>query len=610
MPKPVITIENVSWAYERCNEWALSNISVAIGEGEFIAVMGENGCGKSTFCRLLNGLIPHSLPGRLSGTVKVDGALTSSSTVAQLAAKVGMVFDDPRTQLFTATVGDELAFGPENLLVPPQEITERIRRALDIASLNEYTNYAPSELSGGQKQRLAIAAALTMAGRILVLDEPVSQLDPSGARNVLSFIRKLSADKKLTVVMATDSGEEAAEYADRILALKNGKLAACDIPRRIFSDKNLLETCGIQCPQVSEFAHQMTAAGKALPGFPVNITEAADLTQKYFQEIFLRGREDAEREKITIPASARPSESKIQKSCIQIKDLSFWYKSDKIILDNINLDITDNEFTAIIGENGSGKTTLLKNICGLLQPSKGDIFIQGKNSKQLSVAETAGEIGFIMQEIDNQLFEQTVYDEIAFSLKERAMGRSLERAMKRSLKHSLPQESIHAKVEEALALAGLTGKENDFPLSLGRADRVKTIFASVLVMGPKIIILDEPAAGLDLHNCRRIMDMAKGLYLKGYAIILVSHNMNIIAEYAQRIIVMNKGRVYMDGKPEDIFGQPEKLAKAGILPPQITRLSHSLRGRIPNIKDALTPGELAAIMPMFQTALCLSTEVQ
>jgi energy-coupling factor transport system ATP-binding protein len=548
----------------------------------------------------------------LSGTVKVDGTLTSSSTVAQLAAKVGMVFDDPRTQLFTATVGDELAFGPENLLVPPREITERIRRALDIAGLNEYTNYAPSELSGGQKQRLAIAAALTMADRILVLDEPVSQLDPSGARNVLSFIRKLSADKKLTVVMATDSGEEAAEYADRILALKNGKLAACDTPRRIFSDKNLLETCGIQCPQVSEFARQMTAAGKALPGFPVNITEAADLTQKYFQEIFLRWREDVERERMTIPAPVRPSESKKQKSCIQIKDLSFWYKSDKIILDNINLDITDNEFTAIIGENGSGKTTLLKNICGLLRPSKGDIFIQGKNSKQLSVAETAGEIGFIMQEIDNQLFEQTVYDEIAFSLKERAMkraiehsiehsmGHSMKHSMGRAMEHFIPKESIHAKVEEALAIAGLTGKENDFPLSLGRADRVKTIFASVLVMGPKIIILDEPAAGLDLHNCRRIMDMAKGLYLNGYTIILVSHNMNIIAEYAQRIIVMNKGRVYMDGKPEDVFGQPEKLAEAGILPPQITRLSHSLHGQIPNVKDALTPGELARTLTLYQ----------
>jgi energy-coupling factor transporter ATP-binding protein EcfA2 len=279
----VITLENVSWIYARAQDWALKNISIAIGEGEFIAVMGENGAGKTTFCRLLNGLIPHSLPGKLLGTVTIDGILTVSSSVAQLAGKVGKVFEDPDTQLFTATAGDEAAFALENLLLPPQEIRERVRWALEITGLAAYADYAPSALSGGQKQRLAIAAALAMAEKVLVLDEPTSQLDSSGAREILSLISDLRTRRGLTVVMATASGEEAAEFADKICVLKNGSLAAFDTPRRIFADQRLLADSGISSPQVSEFAHRMTAQGSPLPRFPVNADEAAESVLDWYK---------------------------------------------------------------------------------------------------------------------------------------------------------------------------------------------------------------------------------------------------------------------------------------------------------------------------------------
>ena len=276
-------MENVSWIYARSQDWALKNISITIREGDFIAIMGENGAGKTTFCRLLNGLIPHSLPGKLLGTVSVDGIDTANSTVAQLAGKAGMTFEDPETQLFTASVADEIAFALENLLLPPQEIREKVRWALDKTGLSAYADNAPPTLSGGQKQRLAIAAALAMAAKILVLDEPCSQLDPSGAREVLSLISDLRSNRGLTVVMATGSGEEAADFADKICVLKNGRLAAFDTPCRIFANQDLLLDSGIQAPQVSQFACRMTGLGKPLPQFPVNLDEAESSVLNWYR---------------------------------------------------------------------------------------------------------------------------------------------------------------------------------------------------------------------------------------------------------------------------------------------------------------------------------------
>ena len=274
MPNPIITLDNVSFAYSRGKKWALKNISIQIEEGDCIAVMGENRSGKTTFCCLLNGLIPHSLAGRLLGTVTVDGIRTETSPVALLAGKVGMAFEDPEMQIFTAKVSDEVAFALENLLMTPEEIRQKVQWALSAAGLALYADYPPSALSGGQKQRLAIAAALAMAGKVLVLDEPTSQLDPAGAREVLSLVMELRRKQGMTVIMATNSGDEAAVFADKIMVLNNGKLAAFDTPRRIFADRKLLESNGIQCPQVSEFAVTMAALGKPLPQFPINLDEA------------------------------------------------------------------------------------------------------------------------------------------------------------------------------------------------------------------------------------------------------------------------------------------------------------------------------------------------
>jgi energy-coupling factor transporter ATP-binding protein EcfA2 len=284
MPKTIIKLDNVSWAYSRAKERALRDISLEIEEGCFIAVMGGGGAGKSSFCRLFNGLIPHSLEGKLTGKVIIDGIDTASSSVARLAKKTGMAFEDPAAQLFTESVYSEAAFALENLLFDREEIAVRVRQALEMSGLWDYRDYPPSVLSGGQKQRLTIAAALAMAEKLLVLDEPSSQLDPLGARETLSFIRDLRAQKGLTVVMTTVSGEEAAEFADKLVVLREGSLAAFGTPGEIFADKELLASCMIDPPQVSEFANRMQEHGQPLPYFPVNLNEAAEAVFKWYKE--------------------------------------------------------------------------------------------------------------------------------------------------------------------------------------------------------------------------------------------------------------------------------------------------------------------------------------
>jgi energy-coupling factor transport system ATP-binding protein len=403
----------------------------------------------------------------------IDGTLSSATSVAQIAKITGTVFEDPWTQLFTTRVEDEAAFALENLLVPPEKITERVRWALDITGLSTYADRAPATLSGGQKQRLAIASALAMAEKILVLDEPASQLDPEGAGEVLSLIRELRDTKGLTVVMATNSVEEA-KLADKICVLENGSVAAFNTPQCILEK------------QVSP--NSFLNAGSALVK-PV-----------------------------------RHERNTHTNAVIQIAGLHYEYISGNAVLNDINLSFMENDFAAIMGRNGCGKTTLLKNISGLLRPQRGSILLRGQNTANMGVSHIAGEIGFVMQECDRQLFESTVYDEVAFALKQTPRGRKLTK------------NEICDKAEESLSVMDMLDKRDAFPPALGRADRVKTVFAAILAMGPRIIMLDEPIAGQDARGCHLIMDTLANLHQQGYTIIIVTHNVKIITEYAHRII--------------------------------------------------------------------------
>jgi len=488
VPRTIIDLENVSYRYPREKNWALNDITLSIAEGEFLAVMGENGAGKTAFCKLFNGIIPHHSGGRFLGNVIIDGENTREKPVSFLAEKSGLVLDDPDAQLFTTSVRDEAAFGPENLLLPSEEIIKRVEYALSATGLAGFQRRSVATLSGGEKQRLAIACALAMMGKILVLDEPLSRLDPQGKEDFMSVLKDIRQKYQLTVIMAAHESGRIAEAADRVVILKKGRIAACDTPKNIFVNSALLDDNGIQPPK------------------DVDICTA-------------------------FPVKEMPLE---KDAAICIKDFCYFYGTDSACIKNINLSIADNDFVAIIGNNGCGKTTLLKNIAGLLRPSSGDVFIRGKNTKRLTISEISKEAGFVMQNPDTQLFTDSVYNEVSFALKNSGLAKM----------------EIHRRVKDALSIVGL--KDADaFPLALNRADRVKTVLASVLAMGCKIIILDEVDSCQDYRGSLNIMNIARELHSRGFTIIFVTHNMSLAAVYAHRLILMERNGIAADKKRMD-----------------------------------------------------------
>ncbi|WP_461245827.1 ABC transporter ATP-binding protein [Treponema sp. R6D11] len=381
----VIKLENVSFMYPHTPKNALEGINLSVSQGEFLAVMGENGSGKTTFCKLLNGIIPHVSGGSLSGKVEVDGVDTKNSSVPQLAVKVGMTLDDPDVQLFTSSVREETAFGLQNILLPPEEMEIRIKQALQAVGLTGFEDRQPSTLSGGEKQRLAIAAVLAMKGKILVLDEPLCRLDPQGALEVMSVLSELRKNENITVIMTTHDSTKAAEFADRVCVFKDGKIAALDTAKNIFSNSDLLKENCIQ-PIAENFTNFI------------------------------------------------PQNKTCDNPVISIKNFSFSYSNGSGIK-NINLEIANNDFIAITGNNGCGKTTLLKCITGLLRPCEGDIFICGKSTKKLSVSDISKDVGFVMQNPNTQLFTDSVYKEIAFALKNMRLSKTeIKQRVEASLK--------------------------------------------------------------------------------------------------------------------------------------------------------------------------------
>jgi energy-coupling factor transport system ATP-binding protein len=475
----IINIENVSYSYPGKKDRALENINLSVEQGEILAVMGENGAGKTTLCKLFNGIIPGLAAGRFFGNVTVDGENTRETQTPRLALKVGLVLDDPDAQLFTSTVREEAAFGPENLLLPSTEIEERISFALNATGLTGLQERPVAALSGGEKQRLAIACALAMAGKILVLDEPMSRLDPQGAEEVISVLRSIREKYQLTIIMATHDSKTATALAGRVCVMKDGRIAACDKTEKIFSNTALLEENGIQAPRGADIEKVFTAGSKPFS------TEA-----------------------------------------VKITDFCYSYDETGVSIENINLTAADNDFLAIVGKNGCGKTTLLKCVTGLLRPASGDIFIRGKNTKELSVSDISKEIGFVMQNPDSQLFTDSVFKEVSFALKN----------------IRLPKAEIQKRAEDALCTVGLT-EPGAFPHALSRADRTKVVIASVLAMGSKILIFDEVDIGQDYKGCIHIMDIARELHSRGYTIIFVTHNMSLVCEYARRVIVMNRNGI-------------------------------------------------------------------
>ena len=558
----VITVENLRYRYPHAKELALDGLDFSVEKGEFIGIIGENGAGKSTLSQALMGLVPQFYKGAYGGTVMVDGIEAGRTPVAQLCGHVGLVFQNPFNQLSGAkdNVYEEVAFGMQNLGVPAEEMKNRVEEALKLLDIWQYRDRNPFDLSGGQMQRVAIASVLVMRPDVMILDEPTSQLDPEGSDEVFKAVETLTGSG-ITILMIEQKIEKLAAYCDRILLLHKGKQIAFDTPQKVFSMPDL-NNYGIQAPA---FTRICKAEGVTLADgtYPVTVEEAAGVLRekRLGAPACADGKERAQRAAgAELAQAGGPSElavSSDEQFCI--KNLDFSYLADVSVLKKLNMKL-DKCPTAIIGQNGAGKTTLVKLLKGLLKPVSGSIYFHGEDISGKTVAMLAGNVGYVFQNPDDQIFKYNVMDEILFGPLN--IGMDAERAKK--------------EAERALKLTGLTGKEKENPYDLELYERKMTAIASVLAMDTDVLILDEPTIAQDWKGRQIIGDIIRSLSERGKLVIAILHDMDFVAENFERVIIMAHGQVLADGTAKEVFAQEEALKKARLQKPYVMQLCEAL----------------------------------
>ncbi len=557
----IIEVENLCFDYvtrdddgnitERNN--VLKDISLTVPEGQFLAVLGHNGCGKSTLAKHFNAILTPT-----EGKVIVDGIDTSDEDrLFDVRQTVGMVFQNPDNQLVATIVEEDVAFAPENLGVPPAEIRKRVDNALKQVDMYEFREHAPHQLSGGQKQRIAIAGIIAMQPRCIVMDEPTAMLDPKGRREVMKTIKHLNKDKGITVVLITHYMEEAAQ-ADRVIVMDKGKIIMDDIPSKVFSREEELEAVGLDVPQVTELANKLRKGGVDISAEIIFEQECAEAIAKLQKkgELYLPQRVESD------------THDKRTDGVIETKGLTYKYSVgtpfEKTAVDHVSLSVKKGEFVGIIGHTGSGKSTLIQHLNGLIKPTSGEIFVDGINiwDKKVNIRDIRFKVGIVFQYSEHQLFEDTVAKDIAYGPKN--MG--------------LSEEEIDRRVKEAAEAMSITHLLERSPFELSGGQQRRVALAGVLAMDPEVLILDEPAAGLDPKGRDKILGMIKQYHEKsGKTILLVSHSMEDIVKYATKVLVMNRSKLFCYDDTDKVFERTDELARIGLDVPQITRMSHILK---------------------------------
>ncbi len=539
-----------------------------------MAVFGANGAGKSTLCYLLSGMIPNIYGGRRRGRVEVCGIDPWDHPINEIAQRCCMVLQDPEAQLFMPSLEMELAFGPANLGVPREEIMRRVEEALEVVGLKGLNRRNTNALSGGQKQRAALASVLTILPDLLVLDEPTSQLDPLGTKEVLEAIRNVREGHQVSILMTTHKTEEVMGLVDRCMVLKEGRVVALGPPEEVLSQVDLLEEAGVQPPTT---ARVFSAVSPWLPRGEA-LRPEADPDRAAGSLRRLLGAGALRLVPREVPES--PGADAVGEPILQVQEVTFSYPGTPPVtaLKEVSLDIRQGEFVGLIGQNGSGKSTLVKALVGLLRPQRGRILFKGEDLSRLSVGNIATRVGLVLQNPDYQLFSISAEREIAFGLEN--IGLAPERR----------EERIH----EVLEMVGLEHVRETFPFKLSFGDRRKLAVAAVLALGPEVLIMDEPTTAQDYRGRYLLAELAQRLRERDdRTIIMISHDMDLIARYADRLVVMYEGRVLLDGPTREVFREAEALRKTFLAPPTATQLAAGLASEgMP--ADLLTVDELLA----------------
>jgi energy-coupling factor transport system ATP-binding protein len=564
---PIVALEDVHYAYPPLSSGGtspavLKGVSLSLAEGECLALLGPTGAGKSTLCLTLNGIVPQLTGGTFRGHVRVAGRDAVESGPGELSRTVGLVFQDPESQFFNMTVEDEVAFGPESLALPVDEVEARVSEALAMTGADGLRRRSPLELSGGEKQRVALAAVLAMRPQVLVLDEPTASLDPLGKRSLLEAVDRLRAEWGTTVLWATQDVDRLPLLADRVVVLDEGRIALEGGLREVLSQHERLRTVGVGVPQMTELAACLNAPGDADYGWMTVEEAARDLQHSDFGAL---ENDVTSRDSTLHPRQDPPADdaTRLPRSeiVIELESCTYTYNSGHAALHGVSCSIEAGNWVALIGQNGSGKTTLAKLCNGLLRPQEGRVRIRGRDVRGRPVGEVARDVGYLFQNPDHQIFASTVREEVAFGL--RNLG--------------FPQGEVERRTGEALAAFELTEHADRPPAVLGHGLRRQVTLASLLARRPPILILDEPTAGLDSRRTQRLLDRLDERRAAGATVLFITHDVRLVAEWATHVLLLHCGELLAQGPTRKILSQPDLLARAFVSPPPITRLSQALQ---------------------------------
>ncbi|MDD6155604.1 MAG: energy-coupling factor transporter ATPase, partial [Lachnospiraceae bacterium] len=558
---------------------ALNHVDLDVEEGQFIAILGHNGSGKSTLAKHINALLAPS-----EGTIWVDEMdVSEEENIIPVRKTAGMVFQNPDNQIVASVVEEDVGFGPENISVPTEEIIKRVNHSLEAVGMTKYRAHSPNKLSGGQKQRVAIAGVVAMEPKCIVFDEPTAMLDPNGRKEIIKTAHELNREKGVTVLLITHYMEEVVD-ADYVYVMEKGQIVMQGNPRELFSRVDELKSYRLDVPQMTWLADNLRKAGLQIPA---GILSREELVESLMQIVrradmhmiaqtalpeWEKAVQNEEAQKV-FPGEENAEEdfAKSATTDIILDHVSYCYSQDTAYqiqaLKDINLTLKKGQFIGIIGHTGSGKSTLVQHLNGLLKATEGHIYVGGEDiyDNDYDMRKLRGKVGLVFQYPEYQLFETTVFEDVCFGPKNQG----------------LDKKEVELRAFEALRNVHFP-EELFFqpPFDMSGGQKRRAAIAGVLAMKPDVLILDEPTAGLDPAGRDEILDLIAGMHRElGITVILVSHSMEDVAQYVERIIVMNQGSVMFDEEPKEVFRHYRELEQVGLAAPQVTYLMHDLQER-------------------------------
>lgn len=530
----VIEFKDFSFKYNAQKEPTLKNINLKIYKGEKVLIAGPSGSGKSTLSNAINGLVPFLHEGEITGSLKINGKETRDLSVFELSNIVGTVLQDPDSQFIGLTVSEDIAFKLENDCVPQAEMKARVKEVSKIVNIDTHLKSAPQDLSGGQKQRVTLGGVMVADTDILLFDEPLASLDPATGKTSIELIDKIQKEDNKTIIIIEHRLEDVLHCdVDRIIIIDNGEIAADVTPAELLSS-NILKETGIREPlYITALKYAGVKIKKELLPESIEtlkIDEVKDKLKKWYEE---SSSNEAEEEKETV---------------LELRNVRFGYSEEKEILKGVSFKVNKGEMISIVGRNGAGKSTISKLVSGFYKPSEGEILLNGHDMKDLSIKERSEKIGVVLQNPNAMISKTMIFDEVALGLRIRGIN----------------EEEVKERVYETLKVCGLYEFRN-WPISaLSFGQKKRVTIASILVLNPEIIILDEPTAGQDFRHYSDIMEFLKKINKTGVTVIMITHDMHLMLEYTNRAIVLSNGKKIAEDSTAAIFTDKEVIKEANL----------------------------------------------